>query len=123
MTTEINCITTKQARMMIVREILEWEWIGKLLDDERSDWSHEAAQALYDYYWSIAIKDEKPFILDLDFLRSEWTEYNEKDARERFDVEHDITEIGLNMDPRIDEVIAFKGALRNNWGYLVRLKR
>ena len=113
----------KQVTTMIVREILEWEWIGKLLDDERGDWSPYGAKALYDYYWSIAIKDEKPFILDLDFLRSEWTEYREEDARECFGVDHDITEIGLNMDPRIDEVIAFKGALRKNWKYLVKLKR
>ena len=108
---------------MIVREILEWEWVGKLLDDELASWSPEAAEALYDYYCSIAIKDGKPFLLELDVLRSEWTEYNEQDARERFDVDHDITEIGLNMDPRIDEVIAFKGALRKNWKYLIKLKR
>ena len=108
---------------MIVREILEWEWIGKLLDDERSDWSHEAAQALYDYYWSIAIKDGKPFILDLDFIRSEWSEYLEEDARNRFGVEHEITEIGLNMHPRVEEVIAFKHTKLNAWRYLIRLKR
>jgi hypothetical protein len=113
----------KQVRTMIVREILEWEWIGKLLDDELASWSPEAAEALYDYYWSIAIKDGKPFLLELDVLRSEWTEYNEQDARNRFRVKHDITEIGLNMDPRIEEVIAFKGALRKNWKYLIKPKR
>ena len=108
---------------MIVREIYESEWIDNLLDDELASWSPEAAEALYDYYWSIAIKDGKPFLLELDVLRSEWTEHNEQDARNRFRVKHDITEIGLNMDPRIEEVIAFKGALRKNWKYLIKPKR
>jgi len=108
---------------MIVRKIYDSEWIDHLLDDELANWSYLGALALYDYYWHEAHRTDKPFILDLDFLRSEWTQYNEQDARERFDVDHDITEIGLNMDPRIDEVIAFKGALRKNWKYLVKLKR
>ena len=108
---------------MIVREILEWEWIGKLLDDELASWSPEAAEALYDYYWSIAIKDGKPFLLELDVLRSEWSEYLEEDARSRFGVEHEITEIGLNMHPRVEEVIAFKHTDLNAWRYLIKLKR
>ena len=107
---------------MIVREILEWEWIGKLLDDELASWSPEAAQALYDYYWSIAIKDGKPFLLELDVLRSEWTEYNEIDARERFGVDHDITEFGLKMNPMIEEVISLKDTDLNTWRYLVKLR-
>jgi hypothetical protein len=108
---------------MIVREIYESEWIDHLLDDELAGWSYLGAQALYDYYWTIAIKDCKPFILDLDFIRSEWSEYLEEDARNRFGVEHEITEIGLNMHPRVEEVIAFKHTKLNAWRYLIRLKR
>ena len=108
---------------MIVREIYESEWIDNLLDDELAGWSYSGAQALYDYYWSLSDSVGEPFILDLDFLRSEWTEYIEEDARECFDVDHDITEIGLNMDPRIEEVIAFKNISLNAWRYLVRLKK
>ena len=108
---------------MIVREIYESEWIDHLLDDELAGWSYEGAQALYDYYWTIAIKDFKPFILDLDFLRSEWSEYLEEDARNRFGIEHEITEIGLNMHPRVEEVIAFKHTKLNAWRYLIKLKR
>ena len=108
---------------MIVRQIYDSEWIDHLLDDELANWSYLGAQALYDYYWHEAHRWSKPFLLDLDVLRSEWTEYSEEDARERFGVDHDITEIGLKMHPRIEEVIAFKGALRKNWKYLVKLKR
>jgi len=108
---------------MIVREIYESEWIDNLLDDELAGWSYEGAQALYDYYWTIAIKDGKPFLLELDFLRSEWSEYLEEDARNRFGIEHEITEIGLNMHPRVEEVIAFKHTKLNAWRYLIKLKR
>ena len=108
---------------MIVREIYESEWIDNLLDDELAGWSYLGAQALYDYYWSLSESVGEPFILDLHFLRSEWSEYIEEDARKRFGVDHDITEIGLNMHPRIEEVIAFKHTSLNAWRYLVRLKK
>ena len=108
---------------MIVREIEESEWIDHLLDDELAGWSYLGAQALYDYYWGKAHQDTVVFILDLHFLRSEWSEYLEEDARNRFGIEHEITEIGLNMHPRVEEVIAFKHTKLNAWRYLVKLKR
>ena len=109
---------------MIVREIYESEWIDHLLDDELANWSYSGALALYDYYWYKAHRTDKPLILDLDFLRSEWTEYNESDARERFGVDHDITEIGLKMNPMIEEVISLKETDLNTctWRYLVKLR-
>ena len=107
---------------MIVREVYESEWVDNLLDDEVANWSYEGAVALYHYYWDFANSTGYPFFLDIIDIRSEWTEYNERDARERFGVDHDITEIGLNMNPRIEEVIALKSAT-NDWKYLVRLKR
>ena len=108
---------------MIVREIEESEWIDHLLDDELAGWSYLGAQALYDYYWSKANEDDKPFVLDLHFLRSEWNEYLEEDARNRFGIKHEVTEIGLNMHPRVEEVIAFKHTKLNAWRYLLRLKQ
>ena len=108
---------------MIVRKIYDSEWIDHLLDDELAGWSYFGALALYDYYWFKAHEADKPFILDLDFLRSEWSEYLEEDARSRFGVEHEITEIGLNMHPRVEEVIAFKHTDLNAWRYLIKLKR
>jgi len=108
---------------MIVREIYESEWIDHLLDDELAGWSYLGAQALYDYYWSLSESVGEDFLLDLHFLRSEWSEYLEEDARNRFGIEHEITEIGLNMHPRVEEVIAFKHTKLNAWRYLIRLKR
>ncbi len=107
---------------MIVREVYQSEWVDNLLDDEVANWSYEGAVALYDYYWDYANSIGEYFFLDIIRIRAEWTEYNERDARERFGVDHDITEIGLNGDPRIEEVIAFKDDA-NAWKYLVRLKR
>jgi len=109
---------------MIVRKIYDSEWIDHLLDDELANWSYSGALALYDYYWYKAHRTDKPFILDLDFLRSEWKEYNESDARERFGVDHDITEIGLKMNPMVEEVISLKNTDLNTctWRYLVKLR-
>ncbi len=123
MTTEINSITDKQVMTMIVREVYQSEWVDNLLDDEVANWSYEGAVALYDYYWDYANSIGEYFFLDIIRIRAEWTEYNERDARERFGVDHDITEIGLNGDPRIEEVISLKNTDLNTWRYLVKLKR
>jgi hypothetical protein len=108
---------------MIVREIYESEWIDNLLDDELANWSYEAAVWLYDYYFHKAQDTGVPFVLDLDLISSEWTEYSEEDARKCFGVEHSHTEVGLNRDPRIEKVLVARSTFRNTWKYLVKLKR
>lgn len=109
---------------MVVREVYQSEWVDNLLDDEVANWSYEGAVALYEYYWDFANSIGEPFFLDIINIRSEWTEYNESDARERFGVDHDITEIGLKMNPMIEEVISLKETDLNTctWRYLVKLR-
>ena len=57
-------------------ELNTYEAADILLKDEYSNWSHNAALALIEYYESIENECGEPIDIDIVAIRCDWTEYS-----------------------------------------------
>jgi hypothetical protein len=74
---------------MIAQEVTRNEWIDAFGRGDEADFSHEAADALYDHYWDLSEGIGETIYLDWVAVRCEWTEYTEDEAREQYNVDCD----------------------------------
>jgi len=73
---------------MIIEEVSRHEWINRLTRDEYSDYTYEAAEALFDYYHDLSEAIEEHVNFDVIAIRCEWSEYTEDEMREQYNIAH-----------------------------------
>lgn len=74
---------------MIIEEVSRHEWINRLTRDEYADYTYEAANALFDYYYDLSEDIGEHVNFDVIAIRCEWSEYTEEELREQFNIGYD----------------------------------
>jgi len=74
---------------MIIEEVSRHEWIDRLARQDDADFTYEAAEALFDYYFDLSEAIEENISFDRIAIRCEWSEYTEDELREQYNIAHD----------------------------------
>jgi len=74
---------------MIIEEVSRHEWINRLARGDDADFTYEAADALFDYYFELSEDMGEPINFDGIAIRCEWSEYTEDELRDEYNIDHD----------------------------------